>query len=75
MVQSTDSDDGSVEYSSCEMFSLNYSAYNRSQFYKWNRRAMISNETAIVECSDWTYDQSQFTTTIVNKVRTSISCR
>ena len=58
-----------VEYSSCEMFSLNYSVYNRSQFYTWNRSLMISNETAIVKCSDWTYDQSQFISTIVSKVR------
>jgi len=61
-------DAGRVEYSSCEMFSLNYSAYNRSQFRDWNRSLMITNETSIAECSEWTYDQSQFTSTIVSKV-------
>ena len=60
--------DGSVEYSSCEMFSLNYSVYNRSQFYSWNRSLMISNDTSVVTCSQWTYDQSQFLSTIVKKV-------
>jgi len=66
--QSTDGG-GSVEYSSCEMFSLNYSVYNRSQFYSWNRSLMITNETTTVKCSEWTYDQSQFTSTIVSKVQ------
>jgi len=60
--------DGSVEYSSCEMFSINYSAYNRSQFYSWNRSLMITNQTSLVQCSEWTYDQSQFISTIVSKV-------
>ena len=68
--QSTDHD-GSVEYSSCEMFSLNYSVYNSSQFYSWNRSLMITNHTSLVQCSQWTYDQSQFTSTIVSKVRLS----
>jgi len=61
--------DGSIEYSSCEMFSLNYSVYNRSQFYSWNRSLMVTNHTSLVHCSQWTYDQSQFRSTIVSKVR------
>ena len=65
----THSAGGSIEYSSCEMFSLNYSVYNRSEFYSWNRSLMITNETSITQCSQWTYDQSQFTSTIVKKVR------
>ena len=68
--QSADDHDGSsVEYSSCEMFAVNYSVYNRSQFYSWNRSLMITNETSVVQCSQWTYDQSQFISTIVSKVR------
>ena len=68
--QSADDHDGSsVEYSSCEVFALNYSVYNRSQFYSWNRSLMITNETSIVQCSQWTYDQSQFISTIVSKVK------
>lgn len=66
--------DGFVEYSSCEMFSLDYSVYNRSQFYSWNRTVMISNKTSTVKCSEWTYDQSQFTSTIVNKVSNVYAC-
>ena len=62
-----------IEYSSCEMFSLNYSIYNRSQFYTWNRSLMISNDTPLVHCSQWTYDQSQFTSTIVSKVSLRIT--
>jgi len=61
--------DGSVEYSSCEMFALNYSVYNRSQFDSWNRSLMIGDRTSTMKCSEWVYDQSKFTSTIVSKVR------
>jgi len=61
-------DDGSVEYSSCEMFALNYSVYNRSEFHSWNRSLMIGDKTSTVKCSEWIYDRSQFTSTIVSKV-------
>jgi len=61
--------DGSIEYSSCEMFSLNYSVYNRSEFDSWNRSLMINDDTSVVQCSEWIYDQSQFISTIVKKVR------
>jgi len=68
-VQSTDGvDAGFIEYSSCEMFSLNYSAYSSSQFDDWNRSAMVTNSATIVRCSQWTYDRSQFISTIVSKV-------
>ena len=60
--------DGSIEYSSCEMFSLNYSVYNHSEFYSWNRSSMVTNETSVVQCTQWIYDQSQFISTIVSKV-------
>ena len=63
--------DGSIKYSSCEIFSLNYSAYNRSEFYSWNRSLMVPNETSVVKCTEWIYDQSQFISTIVSKVRLS----
>ena len=66
--QSTDRDGSVVEYSSCEMFSLNYSVYNRSQFYTWNRSSILTNRTSTVHCSRWIYDQSQFVSTIVSKV-------
>ena len=66
--ESTDHD-GSIEYSSCEMFSLDYSAYNRSEFYSWNRSLMVTNKTSVVRCSEWTYDQSQYISTIVSKVK------
>jgi len=65
----SEDDDRSTKYSSCEMFSLNYSIYNHSQFYSWNRSLMISNHTPVVHCSQWTYDQTQFTSTIVSKVQ------
>lgn len=59
-------DEGS--HSSCEMFSLNYSVYNRSQFYSWNRSLMITENTSTVPCAGWIYEQSQYISTIVSKV-------
>lgn len=66
---------GPVEYSSCEMYALNYSVYNRSQFVSWNRSRIISEETPVVACSQWIYDQSQFVSTIVSKVGFNQSIR
>ena len=60
--------DGSVEYSQCQMYALNYSAYNRSQFYGWNRSLMIPENASVVPCSGWIYDRSQFLSTIVSTV-------
>jgi len=65
--------DGSIEYSSCEMFSLNYSVYNRSEFYSWNRSLMVTNETSVVKCTEWMYDQTQFISTIVSKVKKTLA--
>jgi len=70
----TESSDGSITYNSCEMYSLNYSVYNNSQLFRFNRSLMISNETEVIQCEEWTYDQSQFTSTIVKKVRKNINC-
>ena len=71
--QSVNRDGFIDEYSSCEMYSLNYSIYNHSEFYTWNRSLMITNETSIVSCSQWTYDQYQFISTIVSKVKKKYS--
>ena len=68
-IPTTESSDGSIVYNSCEMYSLNYSVYNHSQLYSWNRSLMITNDTSVIRCSHWTYDQSQFTSTVVSKVR------
>jgi hypothetical protein len=57
-----------TEYSSCEMFALNYSSYNETEFETWNRTVMISDNTPIISCDRWTYDQSTFESTIVSKV-------
>jgi hypothetical protein len=56
------------EYSSCSRYALDYSRYNESDFYDWNRTTAIANNTPIVDCSgQWTYDQSTFQSTIVSK--------
>ena len=67
--QSVNRDGFIDEYSSCEMYSLNYSIYNHSDFYTWNSSLMMADEMSIAKCSQWTYDQSQFLSTIVSKVR------
>lgn len=66
-------DDNVTSYSSCKMFALNYSVYNETQFVSWNRSAMTGENTQIVDCQKWTYDQSTFTSTIVRKVRMSLT--
>jgi hypothetical protein len=73
----SDSGDGAtVEYSSCKMFAFNYSSFNETEFATWNRTEMISDDTPVVSCDRWTYDQSTFESTIVSKVRTihTIDC-
>jgi hypothetical protein len=62
-----------IRYSSCQMYALNYSIYNETQFINWNRSAMVTDQTPIVDCQQWTYDQSTFTSTIVSKVCTVMS--
>jgi hypothetical protein len=56
------------KYSSCQMFALNYSVYNRTEFESWDRMTMVSNGTPTVRCEEWAYDQSTFISTIVSKV-------
>ena len=56
-------------FSSCQRFQLDFSQFNESDFYSWNRSAMISNNTPVVSCQQWVYDQSLFTSTTVSKVR------
>jgi len=63
-----ESTSGESAYSSCEMFARNYSDVNISQFYSWNGSLVTSNQTPVVRCSQWIYDQSTFTSTIVSKV-------
>ena len=70
--QSTGDGSSVAEYRSCEMYALNYSEYNRSQFYNWDRSSIVTNDTPIVQCSEWIYDQSQFISTIVSKVMTVV---
>ena len=55
-------------YSKCSMFALDYSIYNRTDFENWNRTSMIPDNTSVVRCDRWTYDQSTFESTIVSKV-------
>ena len=57
-----------TEFSSCERFQLDFSQFNESDFYSWNRSAMTSNNTPVVSCQHWVYDQSMFTSTVVSKV-------
>ncbi len=55
-------------YSSCEMYDLNYSSFSDDELYYWNRTLMIDENTPVVECSQWVYDQTIFVSTIINRV-------
>jgi len=57
-----------TEYSSCQMYDLNYSAYSDDELYGWNRTLMIDESTPVIECAHWIYDQSTFVSTIVSRV-------
>ena len=59
-------DDG--EYSQCEMYAFNYSAFSDAELVAWNRSVMVTNSTAIAECSDWVYEQTTFVSTVVSRV-------
>ena len=62
-------DDTGTDYSSCELYSLNYSTFSESDFRNWNRSVMITEDTPRRRCSAWVYDQSIFVSTIVKTVR------
>ena len=67
-IPTDDSPDSETGFSSCDRFQLDYSQFNESDFYSWNRSAVITNSTPVVGCRHWVYDQSMFTSTIVSKV-------
>lgn len=55
--------------SSCEMFHLDYSNYSTEDYLTWNRTLMLDNNTGVVPCSKWIYEQVVFVSTIVSRVR------
>lgn len=65
-------DDLQAEYSSCQMFAFNYSAFDNDELDKWNRTLMINDSTPVIDCSQWIYDQSKFVSTIVSRVRHTV---
>ena len=62
------SEPGSAEYSSCQVYSLNYSAYSNEELLSWNRTLMVNENTPVGDCNQWTYDQTTFVSTIVSRV-------
>ena len=61
------SESGSLVYSSCNRFVHNFTQYNQSVLYQWNRTTIQFNET--VKCDKgWVYDQTVFLSSVVNKV-------
>ena len=59
---------GLSDYSSCQMYDLNYSAFSSEELLGWNRTLMINENTSVIDCDQWTYDQSTFVSTIVSEV-------
>jgi len=56
------------EYSACEMYDLNYDNYSTEDYLSWNRTLMAVNDTQLVPCSQWIYEQTIFISTIVSRV-------
>src|SRR6218665_4229151 len=56
------------EYSACEMYDLNYDNYSTEDYLNWNRTLMAVNDTQLVPCSQWIYEQTVFISTIVSRV-------
>ena len=54
-----------VRNSSCSMFDLNYNLTNE-QILNWNRS--LYEDTPMISCDSWTYDQSEFVYSAVNRV-------
>ncbi len=62
--------DGSdSRYESCLMYDLDYKSMPDEVIRNWNRTLMISHDTPTRDCSSWVFDQSEFISTILSKVR------
>ena len=53
-------------YSECTQYDRDYEAYTDDQLINWNSSAETG--AAVIDCTQWVYDQSTFISTIVGKV-------
>lgn len=65
----TDSEDEEETYSRCYAFDLPYDNYTDQQLWNWNRSRDVPEDTTVVYCQSWVYEQSEFIETAVSKVR------
>jgi hypothetical protein len=67
-----DVSDDAVIFSSCEMFDMNWTRYSDEELLGWNRTEWLKENDngtpAVKRCSEWNYDRSTFTSTIVSRV-------
>lgn len=61
-------DTGSDVYDSCHMFDLEYENLTDYDIANWNRSALDVDDIGVRECAIWTYDKSEFVSTIVMEV-------
>ena len=62
------SDDSEDEYSSCEMFNLEWNNFTMADFESWNR-TLMTNGASQTECSKYVYDYTDYTKTCSSQVR------
>ena len=50
------------------MYDRDYTNYTTEELLDWNSTLMNDNQTVIVQCYGWIYDQSIFVSTAMSKV-------
>ncbi len=58
-------DTGSDAYDSCHMFDLDYENISDYEIANWNRSLLDVDDIGLRECGAWTYDRTEFVSTIV----------
>ena len=67
-----------MEYEECEYYDLPYNNFTDDQILDWQWDAdnpYKRNETDILDCDQWVYDQSTFISTAVTEVHWHFLCR
>lgn len=58
-------EDGS--YEQCQQYDLDFSSYTDEDLSAWNRTAILTGNEAVIPCSSWDYDFSDYYSSAVNK--------
>jgi hypothetical protein len=67
-----DASDDVETYSKCDMFNVNWTAYNVDELSSWNRTEWLTNSAnkslELTRCAAWNYDHSIYKSSIVSSV-------